>query len=135
MTSFQQAPYSVTIILMNSKLRQRRKNLFQLQHLCLFIQHQKMCLSQLLQLDITIQTSHHPLITRSECQVILFCYVNGKKCNYILLSCFFLFLSSLNKFCIISGTSDQFALKVSLPVITVFIVLLLCAMAVVFYLR
>lgn len=120
---------------MNSKLRQRRKNLFQLQHLCLFIQHYKTCLSQLLQLYITIQTSHHQLIPRSECQVILFRYVNGKKCDYILLCFFFIFLSSLNKFCIVSGASDQLALKVSLPVIMVIIIVPLCALAVVFYLR
>lgn len=48
---------------------------------------------------------------------------------------FFIFLSSLNKFCIVSGASDQLALKVSLPVIMVIIIVPLCALAVVFYLR
>lgn len=45
------------------------------------------------------------------------------------------FLSSLNMICIVPGANDELALKISLPVITVFIVSLLCAMAVVFYLR
>lgn len=58
-----------------------------------------------------------------------------KQCDYILLCFFLLFLSSLNKFCIVSGASDQLALKVSLPVIMVIIIVPLCALAVVFYLR
>lgn len=45
------------------------------------------------------------------------------------------FLSSLDMICIVPDASDELALKISLPVIAVFIVLLLCAMTVVFYLR
>lgn len=45
------------------------------------------------------------------------------------------FLSFMNMICIVPHASDELALKISLPVITVFIILLLCAMAVVFYSR
>lgn len=81
-------------------------------------------------------TDQSPLTNYTErmsSNFVLLC--KRKKCDYILLRFFFLFLSFLNKFCIIPGASDQFALKVSLPVIMVIIIVPLCAFAVVFYLR
>lgn len=70
---------------------------------------------------------------RMSSNFVLLC--KRKKLWLYFIKFFFLFLSFLNKFCIISGASDQLALKVSLPVIMVIIIVPLCALAVVFYLR
>lgn len=118
--------------MMSPKVIQRRKKSFLLQPLCLFIQYHQKCLSQLLQLNITIQTSHHQLLTGSKCQVILFCYINRK----IVAIFYKAFISEFFEYNLVFlGASDELALKISLPVIMLFIIVPLCVMAVVFYSR